>query len=71
MKDEHGNVARHTLIMREGETVKQYQRLIRTAHQSMEKFYRRRNAVDKNAIKVAACDELHELAQPSNAEASE
>ena len=47
VKDEHGNVVRHTLIMREGETVKQHQGRIRAAHQSMEKVYRRRNAVDQ------------------------
>ena len=47
VKDEHGNVVRHTLIMREGETVKQHQGRLRSAHQSMEKVYRRRNAVDQ------------------------
>ena len=33
--------------MKEGETVKQHQGRVRSAHQDMEKVYRRKNAVDQ------------------------
>ena len=47
VKDEHRNVVRHTLQMEDGETVKLHQGRVRSAHQDMEKVYRRKNAVDK------------------------
>ena len=47
VKDEHGNVVQHTLQMKEGETVKLHQGRVRSAHQDMEKVYRRKNAVDQ------------------------
>ena len=47
VKDEHGKVVRHTLIMQEGESVKKHQARVRAAYQSMEKVFRRKNAVDQ------------------------
>ena len=47
VKDEHGKVVKHTLIMQEGESVKKHQARIRGAYQNMEKVFRRKNAVDQ------------------------